>query len=192
MNRTEFLDELNRRLKLVPKEDREDALAYYDEYISDCGPDEYADVEPLVGTPKEVAEKIIADCKVKHATEQREKKTVRGTASTLWLIILGIASLPVSLPLVITAVVLALVLVLVVVVILIAFAVTGLATAIGGILTIAAIFLSVSVSTIGQILIMLGLGLVGISLGLLIIIGTARLTNAVCRIIPSIAMSGRK
>lgn len=164
MNRVEFLKELDRRLKLIPEEDRIDAICYYDEFIGESGLDENADVVALLGTPKEVAAKIIAECSVKHVTEPTEKKHVKRGATAVWLTILGIASLPISLPLAIVALVLA----VVAVVVILAIGLSGVAVFIAGIITVIAAFFTFA---IGETLYMVGMGLVASGVALLVIIG---------------------
>ena len=59
MNRADFVKELDKRLKYIPKEDREDAIEYYTELISDMGLGENDDVAAKLGSPKEVAKQIV-------------------------------------------------------------------------------------------------------------------------------------
>ena len=40
MNKTEFLAALRRELGFLPKDELDDAIRYYDEYINDAGDDE--------------------------------------------------------------------------------------------------------------------------------------------------------
>ena len=37
MNKTEFINKLEKKLKYISKEDREDAICFYKEYIEDMG-----------------------------------------------------------------------------------------------------------------------------------------------------------
>ena len=98
MNREEFLKELNVRLKYLPETDRADAIRFYDEYISEMELEEGEDIVEKLGTPREVASDIISQCTQKRIDNVQEQKTVRDGATTVWLIILGILSLPLSLP----------------------------------------------------------------------------------------------
>ena len=43
MNKTEFLAALRRELSFLPKDELDDAIRYYDEYINDAGDDEESD-----------------------------------------------------------------------------------------------------------------------------------------------------
>lgn len=95
MTKSEFLKELEKKLKHVPKEDREDALRYYSEYIDEMNLPREADVRARLGDPKEVARDIINNCTRKHM----DGKGVKEKAKSLWLIILSLFVSPLALPL---------------------------------------------------------------------------------------------
>lgn len=59
MTKREFLDALRRELSFLPAEEAEDAIEYYDEYISESG-DEQAAIDNL-GSPKRVADDLKKD-----------------------------------------------------------------------------------------------------------------------------------
>lgn len=184
MNRAEFLNELDKRLRLIPQEDREDAIAYYAEYIDDSGLDENADVEALLGSPRDVASNIISECTVKHAEAQKETKSVRSAATTVWLVILGVASLPISLPLAIVAVVLVVTLAVVICAILLGLGIAGIVAVVGGFIRIGSAFFTGSFAT-G--LVEAGRGLVILGGGVLVGIGTWKLGQLVIRLVSVIA-----
>ena len=54
MNKQEFLDALRRELSALPADELEDAIRYYDEYMSEAGAQ--GDVTALMGSPQKVAE----------------------------------------------------------------------------------------------------------------------------------------
>ena len=54
MNKTEFLAALRRELGFLPKDELDDAIRYYDEYINDAGDDEEKVIAEM-GTPHKVA-----------------------------------------------------------------------------------------------------------------------------------------
>lgn len=176
MNRIEFLKELDRRLKLIPEEDRFDAISYYDEYIGDSGLGDDADVVGLLGTPKDVANKIIADCSVKHADEQKEKKTVKGGATTAWLVILGILTLPISLPIAIVV----LVLMITAVIVVLAIGLGGVAVFVAGIVSVIAAFFTVTVGVAGTV-VMIGRGLAAAGIAMFVVLGAYMLGKALIR-----------
>lgn len=98
MNKSEFLKALSKQIKLLPKEDREDALTFYTEYLEDYGFAEDEDVTAKLGTPKEVAKNMIAEITMKHIDSNEEKKSAKKTATIVWIAIISIFSLPISLP----------------------------------------------------------------------------------------------
>ena len=57
MNKTEFLAALRHELGFLPKDELDDAIRYYDEYINDAGDDEEKVIAEM-GTPHKVAEEF--------------------------------------------------------------------------------------------------------------------------------------
>ena len=66
MNKKEFMGSLEKQLKYLPKEDRNDALNYYSEYIVDAGLSDNDDISANLGNPKDIAKNIIKECAEKH------------------------------------------------------------------------------------------------------------------------------
>ncbi len=63
MNRQEFMNQLERLLSDVPEAERQDALAYYEDYFDEAGPEQEAQVIQDLGSPGRVAATIKADLK---------------------------------------------------------------------------------------------------------------------------------
>ena len=63
MTKSEFLSQLEYRLRILPENERRDAVEYYEGYIDDAAEDEASAIERL-GPPAEVAAKIIAEIAV--------------------------------------------------------------------------------------------------------------------------------
>ena len=99
MNKRKFLEVLNHNLRHLPKEDREDAIAYYEEYFAEMNLSEDEDVTLKVGQPEDVARDILGNCTEKHLDEQKEKGGIRSSATVIWMIILGIFASPIAIPL---------------------------------------------------------------------------------------------
>ncbi len=59
MTRTEYLKSLEKLLAVLPETERRDALDYYEEYFDAAGPDREAATIAELGTPEEVAQKIL-------------------------------------------------------------------------------------------------------------------------------------
>lgn len=60
MNRIEFMDRLESLLQDLPKQEREDAIAYYHDYFDDAGVENEQDVIAALGSPEKVAATIKA------------------------------------------------------------------------------------------------------------------------------------
>ena len=61
MNRVEFMSQLERLLCNIPDNDRQDAVAYYNDYFDEAGPENEARVIRELGSPGRVAATIEAD-----------------------------------------------------------------------------------------------------------------------------------
>ena len=178
MNKADFLKELEKRLKYIPKEDREDAIEYYTELISDMELDDAADVTDKLGSPKDVAKNIVDECGQKAEQAYEEKKTVKGHATAVWLSILGLLSLPVSLPLAIVVLALVFTLIVVLISILLAFAVTALARVVGG---VGCLIFMWTAPGVAQKAVVFGMGLVTLAIGILMCFGVFYLTRLIIR-----------
>ena len=80
MNRAEYLNQLNKHLRKLPKSDYENAMEYFTEYFEEVG--EQRAIEEL-GTPKEAAADIWSNLLSQnpengHMTEQQGKTLVKG------------------------------------------------------------------------------------------------------------------
>lgn len=58
MNREQFMRELERLLNNIPESERKEALAYYEDYFNDAGPENEDQVIAELGHPYKVAENI--------------------------------------------------------------------------------------------------------------------------------------
>ena len=61
MTRTAFLAALEQLLAPLPEAERKDALSYYEEYLDAAGPEKEAQTIAELGTPEEVAHKILEE-----------------------------------------------------------------------------------------------------------------------------------
>lgn len=62
MRRQEFMRELEYLLRAIPDSERVDALAYYNDYFDEAGEENEAQVIRELGSPQQVADKILAEC----------------------------------------------------------------------------------------------------------------------------------
>jgi len=97
MTKTAFLAELHRRLSVMPLAEAEAAIAYYDEYLSEAGPENEAAAIADLGSPAQVATGILGD--QVYADTTGEDKSVRKGLSALWMVVVGLFAAPVALPL---------------------------------------------------------------------------------------------
>lgn len=58
MNRKDFIGKLSMLLAGLPEGERREAVQYYEDYLSDAGVGPEEDVQPILGTPEEVAASI--------------------------------------------------------------------------------------------------------------------------------------
>lgn len=96
MTRREFMQELRHRLERLSADEREAALAFYEEYFDEAGPDREQDVIRELGSPAAVASRIIADHAVKEA--RKAPHNPRKGLSALWFLLLAIIAAPLALP----------------------------------------------------------------------------------------------
>lgn len=61
MNKYEFLSQLRAALSTLPREERDAAMSYYEEFFSDAGEDNEQAVIASLGTPQELAKSIISE-----------------------------------------------------------------------------------------------------------------------------------
>lgn len=174
MNKKSFMEELKRRLKHLPKEDREDAITYYEEYLEEMEVGEKEDVTEKIGNPKDIAREIIANCTEKHIESQKKQGGLRNSATAIWMIILGICAAPIAIPVAMAVVMVLLAALMCVVSVILAVLMVGAGFFATGVLSFAAIAFSPG---IGQTLVCGGIGLIGIALGLLILIASIKLAE---------------
>ncbi len=175
MNKTQYLDELRKYLKRVPKQDLEDALEYYTEYFDEAGEENEQKIIEELGAPKDLAKKIIIECVDKNFSEdnveaegdsslvvaensedngKKEKKSL-----SPWLILAAIFALPLS-PVIFALIIVALAIIFAVVVSLIACFVSFGVMALAGVFTTLVGIMALFVSPSG------GLLMIGVSLAI--------------------------
>lgn len=171
MNKKKFLEELRRRLRHLPKEDKEDALAYYEEYFAEMELAEDEDITDKVGKPADIAREILENCTEKHLDVQKEKGGVKNSATVIWMILLGICASPIAIPIAATMIILFISCIIVLASFVFAFVCAGAAIFVTGILSIPCIFFATGFP---QKLVCLGIGLLCIGFGILFLIGVIK------------------
>ena len=97
MNRQEFMNRLEYLLRGIPAGEREDAIAYYNAYFDEAGAENEYQVILELGSPEQVAQTILADAKQTNyqntqatysATSQTNKKKMSRSTKVLLVIVI--------------------------------------------------------------------------------------------------------
>ena len=183
MNRSEFFKKLEQGLARVPKEERDTALDYYNEYFDDAGPENEQKVIEELGSPAQIAARIKADAAVKQLQADKKPSMKKGI-SAVWLVILAILAAPIALPLAIGAAALAIGLLAALIGIVIALIACVAAFFIGGIVVIAA-GIAVMATSVPTAIFSVGVGLlvlgVSILIGILVVLAARGIFGSVAK-----------
>lgn len=96
MTRTDYLKELEKHLKALPKADYQEAMDYFTEYFDEAGPDREQEIILELGMPQEAAREIISNILDRKITEPQKSPLTR--LQILWLTLLAICALPIGIP----------------------------------------------------------------------------------------------
>lgn len=169
MNKTQYLEELRKYLKRVPKQDLDDALEYYIEYFEDAGEENEQKIIEELGSPKELAKRIIIECVDKNFNEETEVSVEGETKKnkkdlSVWLILAAVFALPLS-PILFALLIVLVVLVFTLFVVLVALILSFGGVVLSGIFAfIVGVIAVFATSPTGGLLLM-GLGLAFVGLG---------------------------
>ncbi|MDO4281606.1 MAG: DUF1700 domain-containing protein [Peptococcaceae bacterium] len=75
MNKDTYLKELSHYLRKLPKEDYDNAMAYFTEYFEEAGPENEASVIAELGTPKEAAAELLRNLMAEGSHPKAGKKS---------------------------------------------------------------------------------------------------------------------
>ncbi len=182
-NKADYLSELQKHLKRLPKSEIDDAVLFYDEYFEDRGEESFGQALNSLGTPKEVAFSIICE---KAITEQSDTPvTAKKGFKTVMLALLAVFASPIALPLAIMFFVVLLMVVIclamAMLMVFIAFAgslvmltASGVAIFVGGFMYIG-ISLPILVQHIATALFMAGTGIAAVGAGALLSLASFKL-----------------
>ena len=119
MSREEYLNQLHKYLRKLPRQDYEDAMEYFTEYFQETDEEGAAELMKELGTPKEAARELMANLLDKKIEEHQNYETDGQTRAekkgsgkhVIWITLLVLFAAPVGAPLLVAlaAVVLSLV-----------------------------------------------------------------------------------
>jgi len=96
VNRTEYMNALEKRLRILPKENFNEAMDYFTEYFEDAGPEREQQAIQDLGSPDTAAEQIITNMAIHKASVPQ--KGLRRNMNALWIGILAVCAVPIALP----------------------------------------------------------------------------------------------
>ena len=107
MSREEYLNQLHKHLRKLPRQDYEDAMEYFTEYFQETDEEEAAELMKELGTPKEAARELMAnllDKKIEdHQSYEADGQTraeQKGSGKhVVWIALLVLFAAPVGVPL---------------------------------------------------------------------------------------------
>lgn len=134
MTKNEYMRILSRKLRRLPNEDYDRALAYFEEYFEEAGLENEAQAIADLGSPEEAARELIMNL-AEHNIEE-PPKTVKKGFSAIWVGILGVCAAPIALPVAFALIVTIAVLIFCVFAVLFCLVICAAAIAAAGALTI--------------------------------------------------------
>lgn len=168
MNKETFLKQLERELRHIPEEDRQDAISYYREYFEEMGADDTMDVSRELGSPHKLAQTIISEVADKHVGMQSSEGGIKSGVITVWMVVLAIFAAPIALPLAMVGVVMLVVFVLVGFIVSFSVFIAAVSAVLAAVYMIPAIFVS---GGLAQSAVCLGLALAGAGLAIFLFYG---------------------
>ena len=133
MTRNEYMEQLKKYLKRLPKEDYDNAIEYFSEYFDEAGAENERQVMKELGEPKEAAGELLLNL-LQETTTHSPAKTKRSPGKIILLAFLVLCASPVSLALLIGALGVLFAVVVVIAAVIFSLGVTCAATVAGGIM----------------------------------------------------------
>ena len=107
MSREEYLNQLHKYLRKLPRQDYEDAMEYFAEYFQETDEEGAAELMKELGTPKEAARELMANLLDKKIEEHQNYETdgqtrveKKGSGKhVIWIALLVLFAAPVGAPL---------------------------------------------------------------------------------------------
>lgn len=150
MTRQEYMEQLKKYLKRLPKEDYENAIEYFSEYFDEAGPQKEQQVMKELGEPKEAARELLLNLLQESVENDQdiveEKAAVQPEAASggkkrspgkiILLAILLLCASPVSLALLVGVLAVLLAVVVTATAVIFSLGITSIAATAGGIVTV--------------------------------------------------------
>lgn len=154
MTRNEYMEQLKRYLRRLPKEDYENAVEYFSEYFDEAGPENEQQMMKDLGDPKEAAREVLLNLleeSVENGSAEEASRTEtvktfsekalpekkkRSPGKIILLAFLVICASPVSIALLIAGLAVLAAVVLVIAAVIFSLAVTSIATIAGGFMVV--------------------------------------------------------
>jgi len=97
-----YLDKFNALLIQLSDNERDEVVEFYREYLLDAAIEDYDDCVAELGTPKQLARKVLADYSIRfnenlNASASKRKKS-QASVRTIWLVVLALLSTPITIP----------------------------------------------------------------------------------------------
>jgi uncharacterized membrane protein len=186
--------ELEQQLARIDSREREEALAYYNEYFDEAGPENEARAIEELGSPVRVAAQIKADAAVR-GMGKTEAPPVKKGISAIWIVILAILALPVAVPVAVAVFGVGIGLLVSVFAVVAALLVAAVAVCGGGVLAFVA-GISVLFTDVPTGIFYMGGGLaasgVSLLLGILVLAAARALIGGVARLLDGIRVKSRE
>lgn len=97
-----YLDKFTALLAQLTDDERDEVVGFYREYLLDAGIASYDDCVAELGTPRQLARKVLADYSIRLnenlTAETSKKKRSQTSVRTIWLIVLALLSTPITIP----------------------------------------------------------------------------------------------
>lgn len=168
MKRTEYLAQLERYLKRLPKEDYDEVMDYFVELFDDAGAESEEELIAGLGSPKEAAHEIMSNLLDKKLSGETGEKSSR--RNLVLIVILAMLAAPVGLPLLAIPFLMMLALVMLTLSVIVAIAATSLTAFLFG----AALLwdsLPLFLQSLPAFLLGFGAGLLAIGISCLLLLG---------------------
>ena len=101
--RSEYLAQLDKYLKKLPRKDYQEAMDYFTEYFDEVGPENEEAAIAELGSPKEAAHEIMINLLDKKMEEEQTDSSPRSTKQVVQIALLSILAAPLAIPLLLVA-----------------------------------------------------------------------------------------